>query len=81
MTGILAAGLAADQRLATVWTTQTWALLKIRPNKIAAAPVNFWLWDVVDDFEDVPNAPRDGQLDCNDDQEVKKRIHVADFTG
>lgn len=81
MTLVPATGLPADHRLAAVRTTQTRSLLKISSNEIAAAAFDLGLGDVVDDFEDVPDAPRDGHLDRKNDQKVENRVHGADFTG
>jgi hypothetical protein len=81
VTLVSATRLPADQRLAAMRTTQTRSGLKIRSSEIAAAAFDLWLGDVVDDLEDVPNAPNHGQFDRNDDHEDEKEVHGADFTG
>lgn len=68
--------LAADQRLSTVRTTDARAGLELGPDKIATIPLDLWLWDVVDDFEDVPDAINDGQLHRNHDHEDEKEVHA-----
>ncbi|MGH2959864.1 MAG: hypothetical protein ACRDKE_09680 [Solirubrobacterales bacterium] len=78
---VAATVLPADQRLAAVRAAYSRSGFEIGPDEIAAVPLDLWNWDVVDDLEDVPNAPNHGQLDRNHDHEDEKEVHDADFTG
>ena len=81
MTLVAATVLPTDQRFAAVRSTDARSGLEITLDEIATVALDLGRWDVVDDFEDVPNAPNDGQLDRNHDHEDEKEVHGRDFTG